>query len=62
MAGPRFAINQRVCEKFPQALEIAGVIVQIYQFDGSYRYVVECDNGQQHVLFEFELTPIGTPP
>jgi hypothetical protein len=52
--SPLFKVGEIVLERSSTARE-RGVVMEAYQFEGEYRYVVHFENGQEVVLFESEL-------
>jgi hypothetical protein len=54
---PRFAIGDRVCERFPlegTSLE-TGVVIERYEFENDYRYVIKFESGREAVFFERDI-------
>ena len=60
---PRFAVGDSVCERFPFASvqRETGTVIQAYEFENEYRYVVRFENGREDVFFERELLPKSDP-
>ena len=54
---PQFAVGHTVRERFPFATAIPekGVVINRYELDGEYRYVVKFESGREEVFFEREL-------
>jgi len=59
---PRFAIGDIVCPRFGggSTQPESGTVIERYDFDDQYRYVVRFDDGREEVFFEKELFSI--PP
>ena len=59
---PRFAVGDTVCERFPFAStrRDTGTVIERYELDHQYRYVVKFEDGREEVFFERELLSI--PP
>jgi hypothetical protein len=58
---PRFSIGDSVYERFPFAganREI-GIVVERYEFENEYRYVVKFETGREIVFFEKELQSLA---
>jgi hypothetical protein len=58
---PRFSVGDSVCERFPfpcSNREI-GIVVERYEFENEYRYVVKFESGREVVFFEKELEAIN---
>ena len=54
---PRFAVGDTVCERSPFASirRDTGTVIERYELDGQYRYVVKFEDGREEVFFEREL-------
>ena len=54
---PRFAVGDTVCERFPfaSAKPEPGKVIESYDFENEYRYVVKFESGREEVLYEKEL-------
>ncbi len=54
---PRFAVGDSVYERFPfaSAQRNIGTVIQRYEFEREYRYVVKFESGREDVFFEKEL-------
>jgi hypothetical protein len=51
---PLFKVGDPVLERSSSARE-RGVVMETYEFEGDYRYVIHFENGQEAVFFESEL-------
>ena len=60
---PRFAAGDAVCERFPSAGtgRETGIVIESYELDKEYRYVVGFENGREEVFFERELVSAEPP-
>jgi hypothetical protein len=56
----RFVIGDLVRERFPfaSAEREIGKVIQRYDFENDYRYVVRFESGREDVFFEKELLPM----
>jgi hypothetical protein len=54
---PRFSVGDSVYERFPLTGENReiGIVVEQYEFENEYRYVVKFESGREVVFFEKEL-------
>ena len=54
---PRFAVGDTVYVRFPfeSAKREAGRVIERYDFEDQYRYVVKFESGREDVFFEREL-------
>ena len=54
---PRYLVGDTVHERFPfaSAKREAGKVIEWYNFEHEYRYVVEFESGREEVFFEREL-------
>jgi len=61
---PQFAVGHTVRERFPfpKAIPEKGVVIQRYELEGEYRYVVKFESGREEVFFERELIADHSPP
>jgi hypothetical protein len=57
---PRFAVGDTVCERFPFASTKGetATVIERYELDKEYRYVVRFESGREGVFFERELFSI----
>jgi hypothetical protein len=53
--GPHFNIDDLVYALGADGKEKLGAVVNRYEFGGTWRYVVECDDASEAVFFEQEL-------
>ena len=53
----RFAVGDSVYERFPfaSAKREIGTVIQQYEFEHEFRYVVKFESGREDVFFEKEL-------
>ena len=60
---PRFAIGDIVCERVPTVGTggESGTVVERYQIEDDYRYVVKFESGREEVFFERELLSFKAP-
>jgi hypothetical protein len=58
----RLAVDDRVYEPFPRITSMAGTVINIYELDGEYRYVVNFEDGQQSVYYARELASASKKP
>ena len=57
---PQFVIGDRVRERFPtNTRRESAVVIDRYELNDQYRYVVRFDNGSERVFFERELVSIA---
>jgi hypothetical protein len=56
----RFVVGDLVRERFPfaSAEREIGEVIQRYDFENDYRYVVRFESGREDVFFEKELLPV----
>jgi hypothetical protein len=60
---PKFSVGDSVCERFPSAgadREI-GIVVERYEMENEYQYVVKFQGGQTVIFFEIELLSASRP-
>ena len=58
---PQFAVGDRVCQRLgPSGLGETGIVIQRYELDEQYRYVVQCEDGREEDFFERELLSLPT--
>jgi hypothetical protein len=58
---PKFAVGDIVCERFPTTgtdLD-TGTVIETYELENDYRYVVKFESGREGVFFEREIFSIG---
>ena len=57
---PRFAVGDTVFERFPSPATNweTGTVVERYELEDEYRYVVKFESGRVEVFFERELLSI----
>lgn len=58
----RLAVDDRVYESFPRTTRMAGTVINIYELDGEYRYVVNFEDGKQSVFYARELAAPSKKP
>lgn len=58
---PRFSVGDRVLERFPfaDANREIGTVINRYQFEVEFRYVVKFESGREEVFFERELLSVS---
>ena len=57
---PKFSAGDSVWERFPfaSAAREVGTVIQRYQLENEYRYVVKFKSGREDVFFERELIAV----
>jgi hypothetical protein len=54
---PLFGVGDLVCERFPPATgkREPGTVIERYEFENEYRYVIRFESGREEVLYERDL-------
>ena len=57
---PTFRVDDHVVVVAPAAVQqgAVGTVVEVYEFSGRYRYVIDFENGTTAVFFGFELKAV----
>jgi hypothetical protein len=57
---PAFCVNDRVRERDRIQSPEVGTVLEVYKFEGRYRYIVRFDDGVSAVFFSDDLIAPGT--